>query len=398
MNWKQTVLAGALCVLATPGFAQKKYGPGASDTEIKLGQTFAYSGPASAYSVIPMTQIAYFKMINANGGINGRKINLISLDDAYSPPKTVEQTRKLVEQDEVAAIFSPLGAPTGLAVRKYLNAKKIPQLFVGSGLTAWGDYKTAPFSMGFQPSYLSETAVYGKYVLKNKPDAKVAILTQNDDAGRDYANGFKKALGENAAKLVVAEATYEATDPSIDSQIVKLAASGANVFFMHAIPKQASQGIRKVYEIGWKPTFFLASTSTSVSSVLKPAGFEAATGIVSAYYLKDPTDTQWAQDKGYVEWLEFMNKYFPEGNKSDQLVVYGYTVAQAMAQVLKQCGDDLTPENVMKQAANLDIDLPMLLPGSKVQTSPTDYYPIEGQRLQRFNGKVWELFGEINGG
>ena len=398
MNWRMTLLAGALCALATPGLAQKKYGPGASDTEIKLGQTFAYSGPASAYSVIPMTQIAYFKMINANGGINGRKINLISLDDAYSPPKTVEQTRKLVEQDEVAAIFSPLGAPTGLAVRKYLNAKKIPQLFVGSGLTAWGDYKTAPFSMGFQPSYLSETAVYGKYVLKNKPDAKVAILTQNDDAGRDYANGFKKALGENAAKLVVAEATYEATDPSIDSQIVKLAASGANVFFMHAIPKQASQGIRKVYEIGWKPTFFLASTSTSVSSVLKPAGFDAATGIISAYYLKDPTDTQWAQDKGYVEWLEFMNKYFPEGNKSDQLVVYGYTVAQAMAQVLKQCGDDLTPENVMKQAANLDIDLPMLLPGSKVQTSPTDYYPIEGQRLQRFNGKVWELFGEINGG
>ncbi len=393
-----TLAVGALLTVGTPAVAQKKYGPGVTDTEIKLGQTFAYSGPASAYSVIPMAQTAYFKMINEKGGINGRKINLISLDDGYSPPKTVEQTRKLVEQDEVAAIFSPLGAPTGLAVRKYLNGKKIPQLFVASGLTLWGDYQTAPWSMGFQPSYQSETAVYGTYVLKNKPNAKIAIFTQNDDAGRDYGGGFKKALGENVSKLVVAEATYEPSDASIDSQIVKLASSGADVLFMHAIPKQASQAIKKIHEIGWKPTFFLSSTSTSVAGVLKPAGLDASTGIISAYYLKDPTDAQWVKDKGYLEWLDFMSKYFPEGNKTDQLVVYGYTVAQAMVEVLKKCGDEITPDNIMKQAANLDIDLPMLLPGSKLQTSPTDYYPIEGQRLQRFNGKVWELFGEPSGG
>ena len=393
-----TLAVGALLAAGTPAFAQNKYGPGVTDTEIKLGQTFAYSGPASAYSVIPMTQIAYFKMINQKGGINGRKINLISLDDGYSPSKTVEQTRKLVEQDEVTAIFSPLGAPTGLAVRKYLNGKKIPQLFVASGLTLWGDYASAPWSMGFQPSYQSETAVYGAYVLKNKPNAKVALFSQNDDAGRDYAGGFKKALGDAAAKMVVAEATYEPSDASIDSQIVKLASSDADVLFMHAIPKQASQAIKKINELGWKPTFFLSSTSTSVAGVLKPAGLDASTGIISAYYLKDPTDAQWANDKGYLEWIDFMNKYFPEGNKTDQLVVYGYTVAQAMVEVLKKCGNEITPDNIMKQAANLDINLPMLLPGSKLQTSPTDYYPIEGQRLQRFNGKVWELFGEPSRG
>ena len=393
MDHRIAIAFAMLLAIGGPASAEKKYGPGVTDTEIKLGQTFAYSGPASAYSVIPATQIAYFKMINAKGGINGRKISLISLDDGYSPPKTVEQTRKLVEQDEVSAIFSPLGAPTGLAVRKYLNAKKIPQLFVGSGLTLWGDFTSAPYSMGFQPSYQSETAVYGKYVVRNKPNAKIAIFTQNDDAGRDYASGFKKALGAMTSQIV-SEATYEPSDASIDSQIVKLAASGADVLFMHAIPKQASQAIKKIYEIGWKPTFFLAATSTSVSSVLKPAGLEASTGIISAYFLKDPTDLQWAKDKGYLEWLDFMNTSYPDGNKSDQLVVYGYTVAQAMVEVLKQCGDEITPENIMRQATHLDIDLPMLLPGSRLQTSPTDYYPIKGQRLQRFNGKVWELFGD----
>ena len=379
--------------------AEKKYGPGVSDTDIKLGQTSPYSGPASAYSVIAKTQLAYFKMINDQGGVNGRKINLISLDDAYSPPKTVEQTRKLVEQEEVAVILNPLGTPTGLSVRKYLNDKKVPQLFVGAGATLWGDREHFPWSIGFQPSYQAETAVYAKYLLDKMPDAKVALFYQNDDAGKDYGNGFKKGLGpDNVARMVVSEATYEATDPTIDSQIVKLKTSGANVLFMHAIPKQAAQAIRKIGEIGWKPDiFFLAATSTSVSSVLKPAGFDNAKGIISSYFLKDPNDPQWQNDKSVQDWQAFMKAYFPDGNLQDQLIVYGYTVAQATVQVFKQCGDDLTHENIMKQAANMDIALPMMLPGIKVKTSLTDYFPVQAMRLQRFNGEVWELFGETIG-
>ena len=374
-------------------------GPGVSDTDIKLGQTSPYSGPASAYSVIAKTQLAYFKMINDQGGVNGRKINLISLDDAYSPPKTVEQTRKLVEQEEVAVILNPLGTPTGLSVRKYLNDKKVPQLFVGAGATLWGDHEHFPWTIGFQPSYQAETAVYAKYLLDKMPDAKVALFYQNDDAGKDYGNGFKKGLGpDNVARMVVSEATYEATDPTIDSQIVKLKTSGANVLFMHAIPKQAAQAIRKIGEIGWKPDiFFLAATSTSVSSVLKPAGFDNAKGIISSYFLKDPNDPQWQNDKSVQDWQAFMKAYFPDGNLQDQLIVYGYTVAQATVQVFKQCGDDLTRENIMKQAANMDIALPMMLPGIKVKTSPTDYFPVQAMRLQRFNGEVWELFGETIG-
>ena len=379
--------------------AEKKYGPGVSDTDIKLGQTSPYSGPASAYSVIAKTQLAYFKMINDQGGVNGRKINLISLDDAYSPPKTVEQTRKLVEQEEVAVILNPLGTPTGLSVRKYLNDKKVPQLFVGAGATLWGDREHFPWSIGFQPSYQAETAVYAKYLLDKMPDAKVALFYQNDDAGKDYGNGFKKGLGpDNVARMVVSEATYEATDPTIDSQIVKLKTSGANVLFMHAIPKQAAQAIRKIGEIGWKPDiFFLAATSTSVSSVLKPAGFDNAKGIISSYFLKDPNDPQWQNDKSVQDWQAFMKAYFPDGNLQDQLIVYGYTVAQATVQVFKQCGDDLTHENIMKQAANMDIALPMMLPGIKVKTSLTDYFPVQAMRLQRFYGEVWELFGETIG-
>ena len=398
MKWQVIAVAAAFAVATQAAAAEKKYGPGASDTEIKLGQTSPFSGPASAYSVIAKAQAAYFKMINDQGGVNGRKINLITLDDAYSPPKTVEQTRKLVEQEEVAVILNPLGTPTGLAVRKYLNDKKVPQLFVGAGATLWGDHKQFPWSIGFQPSYQAETAVYAKYVLKNKPDAKIALFYQNDDAGKDYGNGFKKGLGPEHAKMVIAEATYELTDPTIDSQIVKLKASGADVLFVHAIPKQAAQAIRKIGEIGWKPDmFFLAATSTSVSSVLQPAGFEHAKGIISAYTFKDPNDPQWKDDKDVQAWNEFMRKYFPDGNRLDQLIVYGYVVAEATVQVLKQCGDDLTHENIMKQAANLDVVVPMLLPGIKIKTAPDDYFPIEALRLQRFNGENWQLFGETIG-
>ena len=404
MKWQAIVAAAVVSVtsisLTSPaGAADKKYGPGVTDTEIKLGQTSPYSGPASAYSVIAKTQLAYFKMINEQGGINGRKVNMISIDDAYSPAKTVEQTRKLVEQEEVAAILNPLGTPTGLAVRKYLNDKKVPQLFVGAGATLWGDHEHFPYSIGFQASYQAETAVYAKYVLTKKPDAKIALFYQNDDAGKDYGNGFKKGLGpDNVKKMVVAEATYESTDPTIDSQIVKLKASGADVLFMHAIPKQAAQAIRKIGEIGWKPDmFFLAATSTSITSVLKPAGFDHSKGIISSYSFKDPNDPQWQKDKDVQDWAAFMKNYFPDGNIQDQLIVYGYVVAEATVQVLKQCGDNITGENIMKQAANLDIALPMMLPGIKLKTSPTDYFPVEAMRLERFNGEAWELFGDVIG-
>jgi len=399
MKWQALAAATLLSIAAASHAAEKKYGTGVTDTEIKLGQTSPFSGAASAYSVIAKAQAAYFRMINDKGGVNGRKINLITLDDAYSPPKTVEQTRKLVEQEEVAAILNPLGTPTGLSVRKYLNDKKVPQLFVGAGATLWGDYEHYPFTIGFQPSYQAETAVYAKYLLAKMPDAKVALFYQNDDAGKDYGNGFKKGLGpENTAKMVVAEATYESTDPTIDSQIVKLKSSGANVLFMHAIPKQAAQAIKKIGEIGWKPDiFFLAATSTSIASVMKPAGFEHAQGIISSYTNKDPNDPQWKDDKDVQDWQAFMKAYMPEGNTQDQLIVYGYVVAEATVQVLKQCGDDLTHENIMAQAANLDIALPMLLPGIRVKTSPTDYFPIQAMRLQRFTGETWLLFGETIG-
>jgi len=399
MEWHAITIA-ALLSLATPAAAvEKKYGTGASDTEIKLGQTAPYSGAASAYSAIAKAQAAYFKMINDKGGVNGRKITLISLDDGYSPPKTVEQTRRLVEQEEVAAIINPLGTPTGLSVRKYLNDKKVPQLFVGAGATLWGDYQHYPFSIGFQPSYQAETAVYAKYLLNKMPDAKVALFYQNDDAGKDYGNGFKKGLGpENTAKMVIAEATYEPTDPTIDSQIVRLKSSGANVLFLHAITKQAAQAIKKIGEICCKPEiFFLAATSTSIASVMKPAGFEYSRGIISSYTNKDPSDPQWKDDKDVQDWHAFMKQYFPEGNLQDQLIVYGYVVAEATVQVLKQCGDDLTHENIMKQAANLNIAPPMLLPGIRLKTSPTDYFPIEAMRLQRFTGETWELFGDTIG-
>ena len=392
-------MALGLAVIATPASAQKKYGPGASDTEIKIGNINPYSGPASAYGLIGKTIAAYFKKVNAEGGINGRKINFISYDDGYSPPKAVEQARKLVESDEVLLIFQSLGTPSNSAIHKYMNAKKVPQLFVATGATKWGDPKHFPWTMGWQPNYQSEARIYAKYLLEKYPNGKIGILYQNDDYGKDYVKGLKDGLGAKAKTMIVSEQPYETSDPTVDSQVINLKASGADVFFNVTTPKFAAQAIRKAAEIGWKPLHLLNNVSNSVGSVLKPAGMENAKDIVSTAYYKDPTDPTWKDDVGFKHWAEFMAKDFPEGDKSSSFTVYGYSVAQTLVQVLKQCGDNLTRENVMKQAANLkDFEPEMLLPGIKVNTSPTDFYPIEQMQLMRFNGQRWELFGPVLSG
>jgi branched-chain amino acid transport system substrate-binding protein len=390
--------AGVVVLIATcsVALAQKKYDVGASDTEIKIGNIMPYSGPASAYGVIGKTEAAYFNKINAEGGINGRKINFISYDDAYSPPKTVEQARKLVESDEVLLIFQSLGTPSNTAIQKYMNAKKVPQLFVATGATKWNDPKQFPWTMGWQPNYQSETRIYAKIILKQNPGAKIAVLYQNDDFGKDYLKGLKDGLGTKAASMIVAEESYELSEPTIESQIVKLRAADADVFINISTPKFAAQAIRKIAEIGWKPTQYLVNVSLSVGSVIKPAGMENAQGIISSGYVKDPTDPQWKDDEGMKNWNAFLDKYFPEANRSDASVVYGYTVAQTMVQVLKQCGDNLTRENVMKQAANLkSLELDDLLPGIKINTSASDFAPIEQLQLERFEGDTWHRFGEV---
>ena len=388
-----------IAVATVPAAAQKKNAPGVSDSEIKIGQTEPYSGPASAYGAIGKSEAAYIAMINERGGVNGRKITLLSLDDGYSPPKTFEQTRRLVEQENVAFIFSSLGTPTGIVVHKYLNEHKVPQVFQASGATFWADPKHFPWSIGWQPNYQTEGAIYGRYLRQQNPNAKVAVLYQNDDAGRDYVAGFKMGLGEEAAKkMIIAVATYETTDPTLDSQIVSLQDSGATVLFNNSTPKFAAQAIRKVYDLGWKPTHFLMSVATSVSAVMEPAGFEKGQGIVSAQYLKDPNDPQWQDDQAYKDWLAFMQKYDPDGNLGDSFNVYGYSVAQSLVQVMTQCGDDLSRENIMKQAASLDMTLPMLLPGIRIHTSAEDFSPIKQMQLVRFEGKQWVRFGEIIGG
>ncbi|MHC2331335.1 ABC transporter substrate-binding protein [Bradyrhizobium sp. USDA 4454] len=393
------VLGAALALVATSGsaaFAQKKYDTGATDTEIKIGNIMPYSGPASAYGIIGRTEAAYFKKINDAGGINGRKINFISYDDAYSPPKAVEQARKLVESDEVLLIFNSLGTPSNSAIQKYMNAKKVPQLFVATGATKWNDPKDFPWTMGWQPNYQSETQIYAKYILKNMPNAKIAVLYQNDDYGKDYLKGLKDGLGQKAASMIVAEESFETSQPTIDSNIVKLKASNADVFIDIATPKFAAQAIKKVAEIGWKPTHFLNNVSASVGSVIKPAGFENAQDIISAAYLKDASDRQWDNDPGMKEFYAFMAKDFPEGDKLDGGTVVGFGVAQTLVQVLKQCGDNLTRENVMKQAANLkDFRTEVLLPGIKINTSPTDFAPISQLQLMKFKGEKWELFGDV---
>ncbi len=384
-----------LALAASPALAQKKYDPGASDTEIKIGNTMPYSGPASAYGTIGKAEAAYFKKINDEGGINGRKINFITLDDGYSPPKTVEMARRLVEQDEVLLLFGTLGTPSNTAIHKYMNAKKVPQLFVATGASKWNDPKNFPWTMGWQPNYHTEAMIYAKHILQTKPNAKIAVLYQNDDFGKDYLTGLKDGLGDKA-KMIVAEASYEVTDPTVDSQIVQLQGSGADVFVNIATPKFAAQAIRKAYDTGWKPTQYLTNVSLSVGAVLTPAGLDKSVGIITSNYGKDATDPQWENDAGMKEWRAFMAKYYPEGNLKDNSNIFGYGAARTMVQVLKQCGDNLTRENVMKQAANLQkLDVGTLLPGITINTSPTDFAPIQAVQLAKFDGKTWVLFGDV---
>ncbi len=393
------VAAAALAAISTGALAEKKYGPGVSDTEIKIGNIMPYSGPASAYGVIGRTEAAYFNKINAEGGINGRKINFISYDDAYSPPKTVEQARKLVESDEVLFIFNSLGTPTNSAIQKYMNDKKVPQLFVATGATKWNDPKNFPWTMGWQPNYQSEGRIYAKYILQERPNGKIGVLYQNDDYGKDYVKGLKDGLGGKAASMIVAEEAYETTVPTVDSQIVSIKGKGADIFFSVTTPKFAAQSIKKVAELGWKPLFILNNVSVSIGSVIKPAGFENAQDIISAYYAKDPTDSKWKDDPGMKRWNAFLDKYYPDANRADAGVVTGYNVAQTLVVVLKQCGDDLTRENIMRQAASLkDLEIDGLLPGIRINTSPSDYAPIKQQQLMRFKGENWELFGPVMGG
>jgi branched-chain amino acid transport system substrate-binding protein len=393
--------AAALAISLTSGaaFAQKKYDPGATDTEIKIGNINPYSGPASAYGVIGKTIDAYFKKVNAEGGINGRKITFISYDDGYSPPKAVEQTRKLVESDEVLLMFQPLGTPGNTAIQKYLNGKKVPQLFVATGATKWNDPKNNPWTMGWQPNYQTEGQIYARYILKEKPNAKIAILYQNDDYGKDYVKGMKDGLGAKAASMIVGESSYEVSEPTVDSHIVKLKSSGADVFFNVATPKFAAQAIKKMAEVEWKPLHFLNNVSASVGSVIKPAGFENSQGIISAQYIKDATDPAWKDDPAMKRFDEFLTKYYPEANRIDSFVMFGYTVAQTMVQTLKQAGNNLTRENVMKEAANLkNLEHDTLLPGIKINTSPTDFAPISSVQLVRLKGEAWERFGEVLSG
>ncbi len=391
--------ASALMVLATQGaLAQKKYDTGATDTEIKIGNVEAYSGPASAYGAIGKTEDAYFKMINDQGGVNGRKINFISYDDGYSPPKTVEQVRKLIESDEVFLIFNALGTPTQTAVQKYQNSKKVPQLFVATGASKWNDPKDFPWTMGFQPSYRVEARIFAKYIMKNKPGAKVAVFYQNDDFGKDYVAGLKDIFGAKASSIIVAEESYETTEPSIDSHIVKLKGSGADVLVNIATPKFAAQAIKKMAELEWKPMHLMTDVSISIGAVMKPAGLEASEGVLSAGYLKDASDPQWKDDAGMKKFMAFADKYMPGANLADANLVYGYAAAQTMVQVLKQAGDNLTRENVMKQAASLkDFAPDTVIPGIAINTSATDFAPIEQLKMMQFTNGQWKLFGDIIG-
>jgi branched-chain amino acid transport system substrate-binding protein len=373
----------------------KNYGPGVTDTEIKLGQFAAYSGPLSAFSVQNKAGIAFFDMVNAEGGVNGRKVKIISLDDGYVPPKSVEVTRQLVEQEKVLALYMPLGTPTNSAIHKYMNQKQVPQLFITSGAVKWGDPKGYPWTMGWLPSFQAEGGNFTRYVLKTKPDARIGILYQNDDFGKDYLRGIQAALGKQHARMIVSEQAYETTDPTIDTQIINLKASGADVLMNIASIKFAAMAIRKMADLGWKPLHFLNSPASGVSATLAPAGFDNSTGIITADFLKDPSDPRWKDDKAMADYLAWLTKYQPDANPADRLNVVGYSIGQTMLQVLKQCGNDLTRQNVMKQAANLDIELPMLLPGIKIKTSPEDFFPIEGEYLQRFDGARWVVFGDL---
>ena len=387
----------AMLVSCIPALAQKHYDPGATDTEIKIGNINPYSGPASAYGTIGRTIAAYFAKVNAEGGINGRKVNFISYDDGYSPPKTVEQARKLVESDEVLLIFQSLGTAHNSAIERYMNSKGVPQLFVATGATKFGDPKNFPWTMGWQPNYQSEGRIYAKYVLEHQPNGKIGVLYQNDDYGKDLLKGIKDGLQGKIA--IVSEQAYETTDPTINSQMISLKTSGADILFNVATPKFAAQAIRKVAELDWHPLHIVNNVSNSVGSVLQPAGFENAKDLLSTHYIKDPTDPTWKDDQDFKDWQAFMEKYFPDGDRTSSFTVYGYAVAHTMVHVLEQCGDDLTRANVMKQAASLkDLSNPMLLPGITINTSATDFFPIEQMRMMRFTGERWELFGPVLSG
>jgi branched-chain amino acid transport system substrate-binding protein len=397
-HWLMIAAATLVMALAgSPSAAQKKYGPGVSDSEIKIGNIMPYSGPASAYGEIGKSEAAYFRKVNAEGGVNGRKLNFISYDDAYSPPKTVEQARKLVESDEVLLIFQSLGTAHNTAIQRYMNSKKVPQLFVATGATKWSDPQHFPWTMGWQPSYQSEAHIYAQYLIKTHPQGKIGVLYQNDDYGKDYLKGLKDGLGGKMP--IVAEAPYETSDATVDSQIINLKASGADIVFNVATPKFAAQAIKKIAELGWKPVHLLNNVSNSVGSVLKPAGFDNAKGVLSTAYFKDPTDPTWKDDPAYKEWSAFMDKYYPDGDKTSNFTVYGYVAAQTLVAVLKQSGDNLTRDNVMKQAASLkNLELGMLLPGMTINTGPNEFAPIKQMQMEQFNGERFELFGPIMSG
>src|ERR1700748_1836006 len=384
--------------VATAAQAQKKYDPGATDTEIKVGNIMPYSGPASAYATIGRTEKAYFDKLNAEGGINGRKINFISYDDAYSPPKAVEQARKLVESDEVLLVFNPLGTPGNTAIQKYMNAKRVPQLFVSTGAAKWYDPKNFPWTMGWQPNYQTEARIYAAYILKQLPGKTIGILYQNDDFGKDYVIGLRDGLGDQANKLILIESSYETSAPTVDSQVVQIKGANPDIFLNIATPKFAAQAIKKIGELNWHPVHFLTNVPGSIGSVMKPAGYENDQGILTTAYLKDPKDPTWKNDAAMNEWRAFMTKWYPEGDQDDAATVFAYGVAKGLEQVLKQCGDDLTRENIMKQASNLNFEIGTYLPGTRIKTSPTDFAPIEQLQMQRFKGESWERFGPVMSG
>jgi branched-chain amino acid transport system substrate-binding protein len=396
---KSLILAGVLAIgIAGAAQAQKKYDPGATDTEIKIGNIMPYSGPASAYATIGKTEAAYFNKINAEGGINGRKIDFISYDDGYSPPKAVEQARKLVEADEVLLIFNPLGTPSNSAIQKYMNAKKVPQIFVSSGAAKWNDPKNFPWTIGWQPSYQVEGRIYAAYILKNYPGKTIGILYQNDDFGKDYLIGMHEGLGDQASKLISIESSYETSAPTVDSQVVQIKGANPDIFLNIATPKFAAQAIKKVAELAWHPVQFVTNVSASVGGVLKPAGLEASQDILSAAFMKDPQDPTWKDDPAMNEWRAFMTKWYPDGDQSDVATIFGYGVAKGMEQVLRQCGDDLTRENIMRQVAHLNFEIGIYLPGTKIKTSPTDFAPLEQLQMMRFKGESWKLFGPVMSG
>jgi branched-chain amino acid transport system substrate-binding protein len=395
-GWSSLAIVAALA-LGSGAVSAQPYDTGATDKEIKIGNTNPYSGPASSYSSYGKAQAGYFKMINDQGGINGRKINFISLDDNYAPPKTLEQARKLVEQDKVLFVFAPLGTPTNSAIHKYMNQKKVPHLFVQTGASKWGDPKNFPWTMGWQPNYFSEGKVFAQAILEGQPNGKIAVLYQNDDFGKDYLSGLEAGLGDKKS-MIIARETYEVTDPTVDSQMVKLKASGADIFVNVAVPKFAAQAIKKAAELTWKPTHYLVQVASSLGSTLAPAGLDNSVGLITTAFFKDPSDPQWKDDKAFLEYQEWFKKYMAGSDPTDSFYIQGFINAQTVAQVIKQAGNELTRANIMKQAANInDLKLPLLLPGINVQTSPTDFYPIERMQLARFDGKAWVLFGKVYG-